>query len=132
MGLSWYAGCYYWPNSTPLPPMGNAVLNGIVTGQMYDPATPYIATQKMRQNFSQTHLLTSRSFNHGLRAATDLNRNGGRCQNHVIHYFATGNIGFTDGYVCEVRLSVSFVIFYLHLLAKSVNLTLSRFQFQSS
>ena len=104
-GLFWYAGCYYWPNSTPLPPMGNAVLRGIVTGQVYDPATPYISTQKMRQNFPQTHLLTSRSFNHGLLSATDLNLNGGRCQNHAVHYFETGEMDFTDGYVCGVRLS---------------------------
>ena len=109
-GLSWYAGCYYWPKATPLPPMGNAVSQGIVAGQVYDPATPYIFTQKVRQSFPDTHLLTSRSFNHGLgRAATD--QKGRRCQDHVVHYLATGDIGFTDGHVCGVRLSVSFVFF---------------------
>ena len=102
----WYAGCYYWPKSTPLPPMGNAVLRGIVAGQIYDPNTPYIATQKMRHSFPNTHLLTSRSFNHGLHKATDLK--GRSCQDHVIHYFATGDIDFTDGYVCGVRLSFVF------------------------
>ena len=60
-GLMWYASCYYWPKSTPLSPIGNAELKGIVAGQVYDPATPYIGTQKMRQNFQNKHLLTSRS-----------------------------------------------------------------------
>mmetsp|Transcript_5265 Transcript_5265/g.8692 ORF Transcript_5265/g.8692 Transcript_5265/m.8692 type:complete len:205 (+) Transcript_5265:288-902(+) len=60
-GLIWYASCYYWPKSTPLSPIGNAELKGIVAGQVYDPATPYIGTQKMRQNFQNMHLLTSRS-----------------------------------------------------------------------
>ena len=106
-GMGWYAGCYYWPKSTPLPPMGNAVLRGIVAGQVYDPATPYIGTQKMRQNFPNTHLLTSRSFNHGLSSATDLN--DVRCQNHITHYIATGKFDFTDGYVCGVRSSQVFV-----------------------
>ena len=105
-GMVWYASCYYWPKSTPLPPMGNAALTGIVAGQMYDPATPYIGTQKMRQNFQNTHLLTSRSFNHGLDNATD----GMRCQEHINHYFKTGEIDFTDGYVCGVRISRVFQI----------------------
>jgi hypothetical protein len=30
---------------TPLPPIGNPNLKGIVAGQQYDPATPYIWTQ---------------------------------------------------------------------------------------
>ena len=104
-GLVWYAGTYYWPKSTPLSPMGNAKLTGIVSGQVYDPATPYIATQLMRQNFPNTRLLTSRSFNHGLSSATD-RKNDKRCQAHISYYFKTGNYDFTDGYVCGVRLSV--------------------------
>lgn len=41
----WYSACYYWPNSTPLPPIGNPNLKGIIAGQIFDPATPYIWTQ---------------------------------------------------------------------------------------
>ena len=41
----WYSSTYYWPNSTPLPPIGNPNLKGIVAGQLFDPATPYIWTQ---------------------------------------------------------------------------------------
>ena len=41
----WYSSTYYWPNSTPLPPIGNPHLKGIIAGQLFDPATPYIWTQ---------------------------------------------------------------------------------------
>jgi len=41
----WYSACYYWPNVTPLPPIGNPTLKGIVAGQLFDHATPYIWTQ---------------------------------------------------------------------------------------
>lgn len=41
----WYSATYYWPNVTPLPPIGNPSLKGIIAGQMFDPATPYIWTQ---------------------------------------------------------------------------------------
>eukprot|EP00986_Skeletonema_menzelii_P009736 scaffold4513_cov133-Skeletonema_menzelii.AAC.1 len=70
-GLMWYASCYYWPKSTPLSPIGNAELKGIVAGQVYDPATPYIGTQKMRQNFQNMHLLTSRVLQRILRTMKD-------------------------------------------------------------
>ncbi len=41
----WYSATYYWPEATPLSPIGNSHLTGIIAGQVYDPATPYICTQ---------------------------------------------------------------------------------------
>lgn len=45
----WYSATYYWPEPTPLSPIGNSRLTGIIAGQIYDPATPYICTQVRNQ-----------------------------------------------------------------------------------
>merc|ERR1712154_328562 len=83
----WYSATYYWPNTTPLPPMGNSFLKGIVAGQLYDPATPYIWTQKMREHFKSATLLTSRSVNHGLEAARESLSGDRRCYANILRYF---------------------------------------------
>lgn len=46
----WYSACYFWPNASPMSPVGNPELNGIVAGQLYDPYTPYIWTQVISVN----------------------------------------------------------------------------------
>ena len=35
-----YGFSYYWPNITPLSPIGNPNVSGIIAGQIHDPATP--------------------------------------------------------------------------------------------
>ena len=35
-----YGFSYYWPNITPLSPIGNHNVSGIIAGQIHDPATP--------------------------------------------------------------------------------------------
>ena len=63
----WYSACYYWPNVTPLPPIGNPDLKGIVAGQMFDPATPYIWTQvsiSWPSHLIPKYNLTSQISNH--------------------------------------------------------------------
>eukprot|EP00985_Skeletonema_marinoi_P000683 scaffold241_cov120-Skeletonema_marinoi.AAC.4 len=66
---------------------------------MYDYATPYIWTLKMRQNFPQAYLLTSRSANHGI----GMNSAGDdkACLENIQRYFEGGHVDFVDGFVCE-------------------------------
>ena len=40
-----YGWSYYWPYSTPLAPNGHPEVKGIISGQMFDPFTPYEWTQ---------------------------------------------------------------------------------------
>jgi len=97
----WYSSTYYWPNVTPLPPMGNPFLTGIVAGQLYDPATPYIWTQKMRKHFKSATLLTSRSVNHSIQAARQTIAGDHACYANIERYLKNGYVDFTDGKVCE-------------------------------
>lgn len=96
-----YGGAYFVPKTTPLPPQGNPELRGIVAGQLWDPATPYLWTLQKRENFPMTHLLTSRSVNHGLNDAKSNGASDPNCIRHYQHYFLTGEIDFVDGHVCE-------------------------------
>jgi len=98
--LQWYSALFYWPMNTPLPPLGNAQLLGVIAGQLYDPWTPYSWTQKMRENFPQATLLTSRSTSHGLSRANDIGGLEGRCIANYQRYFRDGFIDFVDGTVC--------------------------------
>jgi hypothetical protein len=97
---------YYWPKNVPLPILGNPLVNGIVTGQLYDPATPYIWTSQMREHFPYTSLLTSQSIFHGIETSskigfTDVETTAeGPCQKYVVQYLETGVIDWTDGTVC--------------------------------
>jgi hypothetical protein len=100
-GNHWYSKTYYWPNVSPVSPIGNAIKTGIIAGQIYDPATPYIWTQEMRNNFKSASLLTSRSMNHGMATARERAVQDPACQSHIIKYFQTGIIDFVDGFVCE-------------------------------
>ena len=87
--------------------MGNPDQRGIVAGQLYDPRTPYIWTQKMRQNFKRASLLTSRSVNHGMNMAINIGHSGEfdpECQNLIVDYFEKGYVDFVDGHVCEVSI----------------------------
>jgi len=102
--VRYYGSAYFWPKSTPLPPMGSSIVTGIIAGQMYDYATPYIWTLKMRQNFPQAYLLTSRSANHGMNSAGD----DKACLENIQRYFEGGHVDFVDGFVCDVRLLYSF------------------------
>lgn len=97
----WYSSTYYWPNNTPLPPMGNPFLTGIVAGQLWDPATPYIWTQKMRKHFKSATLLTSRSVNHSIQAARQTIAGDHACYANIERYLLNGVVDFTDGKVCE-------------------------------
>jgi hypothetical protein len=66
----WYSACYHAPTVTPLPPLGNSWLSGIIAGQIYDPQTSYLWTQASKMdafnNFclskSESVLLTKLSF----------------------------------------------------------------------
>jgi len=98
--VQWYSATYYWPNVTPLPPIGHSLLKGIVTGQLFDPATPYIWTQKMRDNFKSTTLLTSRSVNHGISSARESISGDVHCFDNILRYFKNGVVDFLDGTVC--------------------------------
>ena len=82
--------------------MGNPDQRGIVAGQLWDPATPYIMTQKMRQNFKHATLLTSRSVSHGMRSSRINGDWDPVCQGHINRYFQKGYVDFVDGHVCEV------------------------------
>ena len=97
----WYSALFYWPMNTPLPPLGNAKLTGVIAGQLNDPWTPYSWTQEMRRNFPQATLLTSRSSSHGLHRANDL-KGGleGRCIANYQRYLRDGYVDFVDGTVC--------------------------------
>ena len=102
--VQWYSATYYWPNVTPLPPIGHSLLKGIVTGQLFDPATPYIWTQKMRDNFKSTTLLTSRSVNHGISSARESISGDVHCFDNILRYFKNGVVDFLDGTVCAVSM----------------------------
>ncbi|KAL7553299.1 hypothetical protein ACHAWF_016566 [Thalassiosira exigua] len=95
--IQWYAAKYHWPISTPLSPLGRPDVEGLIFGQMSDPFTPYLWTQKMRENFKGAHLLTSRYFNHGI-ASREYDS---ECYDHMEHYFETGTVDFSDGKTCE-------------------------------
>jgi len=97
----WYSSTYYWPNSTPLPPIGNPHLRGIIAGQLFDPATPYIWTQEMREHFQSASLLTSRSVNHGIASARESLSSDVGCYANILRYFKHGYVDFNDGHVCE-------------------------------
>ena len=106
----WYGFAYYWPSITPISPMGNPNQGGIISGQIYDPATPYIFTQRMRENFPSATLLTSRSVNHGMTKAINNSTYGWTvdaddtdpvCQSKIERYFSNGVVDFVDGHVCE-------------------------------
>lgn len=97
----WYSATYYWPNITPLPPVGHPLLKGIIAGQLFDPATPYIWTQKMRDSFKSATLLTSRSVNHGVEAARESMSGDRRCYGNILRYLKNGVVDFQDGKVCD-------------------------------
>ena len=93
-----WSHAFYWPpNTTPLPPIGNPYVTGIISGSLYDSITPYKWTQNMRSQFKLTHLLTSQTINHGL-----LFLDGGDvpCNEHIIRYFELGYPAFVDGTIC--------------------------------
>jgi hypothetical protein len=94
--MYWYSFGFYWPKGVPLAPRGNPFQEGIVSGMLYDSATPYVWTQQIRAAFKSTKLLTSQSFKHGL-ADDSVNP---ECQRHIIRYFETGEVGIVDGTVC--------------------------------
>ncbi|EJK75644.1 hypothetical protein THAOC_02626 [Thalassiosira oceanica] len=99
--IQWYSSTYYWPNSTPLAPMGNPFVKGIIAGQLHDPWTPYQWTQDMRNNFKSATLLTSRSVNHGINAAIGSLSSDSACYDNILRYLETGVVDFTDGKACE-------------------------------
>ncbi|MGK3747097.1 MAG: hypothetical protein ACI90V_013960 [Bacillariaceae sp.] len=97
---------YYLPKNVPLPILGNPLVDGIIAGQLYDSATPYIWTSQMQEHFPSTSLLTSQSIFHGLHRST---LNGFTnvdtpaediCQKYLVKYLETGLIDWTDGTVC--------------------------------
>lgn len=102
--LQWYGALFYWPKNTPLPPIGNSLLSGVIAGQIYDPYTPYKWTLKMRERFPFTFLLSSQSVNHGLNSAADApgqNPEGSDpCLTNYQRYFLNGYVDFNDGQVC--------------------------------
>jgi pimeloyl-ACP methyl ester carboxylesterase len=119
-----YAMGYAWPEPHPIAPASNYVQKGIVSGQMYDPNTPYTWTQEMKSSFPGMTLLTSQWMEHGLsqhdtsnhyehddtggdgtsnsstnyNVTTNSNRN---CFRHITKYLETGEIGIVDGTVCR-------------------------------
>ncbi|CAB9515573.1 Secreted [Seminavis robusta] len=93
--LTEYLFGYFWPKSSPMPPLGNPFTSGIIAGMLYDPRTPYTWTQEMKVGFPITHLLTSQSTGHTL-AASDPD-----CHRLIEQYFQVGYPTFTDGQVCE-------------------------------
>lgn len=97
----WYSSTYFWPNVTPLPPIGHPQVKGIIAGQLFDPATPYIWTQKMRNNFKSATLLTSRSVNHGISSARESISGDRQCFGNILRYFKNGVVDFQDGKVCD-------------------------------
>jgi hypothetical protein len=97
---------YYWPKNDPLPILGNPQVKGVVAGQLYDYATPYIWTSEMNGHFPSTRLLTSQSIFHGIKKSSVLGYTDvatvaeGPCQKYVVKYLETGVIDWTDGTVC--------------------------------
>jgi len=86
---------YYWPKNIPLPILGNPNVSGMISGQLYDPNTPYIQTSQMREHFPSTSALTSQAISHGLDGGPD-----GPCQRYIVNYLASGVIDWTDSTVC--------------------------------
>jgi hypothetical protein len=86
--------------------IGNPQVKGVVAGQLYDYATPYIWTSEMNGHFPSTRLLTSRSIFHGIKKSSVLGYTDvatvaeGPCQKYVVKYLETGVIDWTDGTVC--------------------------------
>ena len=77
---------------------GNPNVSGMISGQLYDSATPYLWTSQMREHFPSTSALTSQSINHGVNA--NVGGADGPCQSYIVNYLATGVIDWTDGTVC--------------------------------
>lgn len=100
----WVKG-FYWPKGVPLAPIGNPYLTGIIAGQLYDPNTPYVWTQNMRNSFKSTSLLTSQATEHGLIAIDD------GCLRHIQDYFRNGYVDIVDGTVCGSDFASSSIIF---------------------
>jgi len=67
---------------------------GIIVGVLFDPATPYVWAQAMRNGFKSSSLLTNQATFHGV-ATQDPD-----CQRHMIDYFEDGFVNFVDGQIC--------------------------------
>jgi hypothetical protein len=114
----------------------NRSLTGIVAAQLYDYATPYQWTMKMRESFKYTSLLTSQCELYYF-SPTDiifcgfyfseldslvvvlawhedtqhgLAGNAADCQQHIIDYFSKGYVSFVDGTVCGADYADSSII----------------------
>jgi hypothetical protein len=118
----WYSATYYWPNITPLPPVGNPLLKGVIAGQLFDPATPYIWTQKMRDSFKSATLLSSRSVNHGIGSARESISGDRRCYGNILRYLNNCVVDFQDGKVCDVSIVVVVIEFTYYIGIAIINL----------
>ena len=58
----------FWPNDTPLSPIGNPSVSGIISGQMFDPNTPYIWTMVRRAFCSECDAVFSFALLMGYRS----------------------------------------------------------------
>ena len=91
---------------------GNPNVSGMISGQLYDPNTPYIQTSQMREHFPSTSALTSQAISHGLDGGPD-----GPCQRYIVNYLASGVIDWTDSTVCGTYTLTKHIglILYLYL-----------------
>ena len=101
------AAGFYWPKTVPIPPLGNANLQGIISGQVRDPGTPYKWTQQMKLAYPSATMISSQYDTHGIRNAIDAdNPNQNTCLAIISEYLMTGVIpnDAVDGTICPAPL----------------------------
>ena len=79
------------------------VLEGIISGQLYDQATPYLMTNEMKKGFKSASLPMHRGWLHGMNSAFPdpyLSQGGTWCLAHIQDYFDLGYVSFSDGAMC--------------------------------
>lgn len=91
----WHLG-YFWPKSTPIASMGNPNVTGIVGGNIFDPNTPYIWTQKMASFFPNCRQVSTQNVVHGIIKTP-------ACKKVVLDYFNDGKLP-TTGHTCGAPL----------------------------
>ena len=116
-GLSAFVGCFSLASSwgavpAPLPPYGAVGVKALVIGNLYDPATAYVDSQRMHQGFPSGSLLTWQGVGHcflrsGRQESQEDSVGFDACEPLMIDYIMNGSLP-TNGHVCHSRLDGQF------------------------
>jgi len=117
IGLSAFVGCFSLASSwgavpAPLPPYGAVGVKALVIGNLYDPATAYVDSQRMHQGFPSGSLLTWQGVGHCFlrshgQASQEDSVGFDACEPLMIDYIMNGSLP-TNGHVCHSRLDGQF------------------------